>query len=115
MLYADKDKISQVVINLLSNAIKYSEQGDIIAVNAAYEKNETVISIKDTGIGIDEEHLSQIFERFFRVDASRSRVTGGSGIGLTITKAIVEAHGGTIGVDSKVGEGTEFVIRLSRK
>lgn len=115
ILYGDKDKISQVVINLLSNAIKYSEQGDMIAVNAAYERNEIVIAIKDTGIGIDEEHLSKIFERFYRVDTSRSRLTGGSGIGLAITKAIVEAHGGTIEVNSKVGEGTEFVIRLPRK
>lgn len=115
MLYADRDKISQVIINLLSNAIKYSEQGDKIAVAADYDKEAVVIKIKDTGVGIDEEHLSRIFERFYRVDTSRSRLTGGSGIGLTITKAIVDAHGGTIGVASKVGEGTEFIIRLPRQ
>jgi signal transduction histidine kinase len=114
MLYADKDKISQVIVNLLSNAVKYSEEGDKIVITAAEDENEIVIKMQDTGTGIDEEHLSHIFERFYRVDTSRSRLTGGSGIGLTITKAIVDAHEGTIGVESKVGEGTEFTVRLPR-
>lgn len=114
LLHADKDKISQVIVNLLSNAIKYSGQGDKVALVAANDKDEVIIKIRDTGAGIGEEHLTRIFERFYRIDTSRSRLTGGSGIGLTISKAIVDAHGGTISVDSKVGEGTEFTIRLPK-
>lgn len=114
LLRADRDKISQVIINLLSNAIKYSGQGDKVAVVAANDKDEVVLKVKDTGAGIDEEHLLRIFERFYRVDTSRSRLTGGSGIGLTIVKAIVDAHGGAIAVNSGLGEGTEFIIRLPR-
>ena len=114
-IFADRDKISQVIINLVSNAIKYSKENSSIQINAETNVGETIVKIKDTGIGIEKEHLKNIFERFYRVDSSRSRITGGSGIGLTITKAIVEAHGGRIEVQSKVGEGTEFTIRLPLK
>lgn len=112
---ADKDKISQVIINLLSNAIKYSKAGGSIEIKTSVEAGEAVIKVKDTGIGIDKEHLPNIFERFYRIDSSRSRLTGGSGIGLTITKAIVEAHGGTIEAHSQAGEGSEFIVRLPQK
>lgn len=112
MLHADKDKVSQVVINLLSNAVKYSKEGGSIWIYTEQDDQWIKMSVKDNGMGIAEEHLTNIFERFYRVDTSRSRLTGGSGIGLTITKAIVEAHGGTIAVESHLGEGTEFVVKL---
>jgi len=111
---ADRDKISQVVINLLSNAIKYSQMGGSIRIEIVEQASEILLKVMDSGIGIEQEHLHSIFERFYRVDSSRSRLTGGSGIGLTITKAIVEAHGGTIDVRSKVGEGTEFIVMLPK-
>jgi signal transduction histidine kinase len=114
-IFADKDKISQVVINLFSNAIKYAKEGGNVTLSVFVEEGKTIMKIKDTGIGIEKEHLQRIFERFYRADSSRSRLTGGSGIGLTITKAIIEAHGGTIEVQSEVGEGTEFTVRLPLK
>jgi two-component system, OmpR family, sensor histidine kinase BaeS len=113
-IFADRDKISQVMINLLSNAIKYSKDGDSVEFDVSQDIKETVIKVKDTGIGIEKEHLHSIFERFYRIDSSRSRITGGSGIGLTITEAIAEAHGGTIEVQSQIGVGTEFTVRLPR-
>lgn len=111
-IFADKDKISQVIVNLLSNAVKYSKENSSVEINVEAKAGDTIIRVKDTGIGIEKEHLKNIFERFYRVDSSRSRMTGGAGIGLTITKVIVEAHGGTIEVQSKIDEGTEFTVRL---
>lgn len=111
-IFADRDKISQVIINLLSNAVKYSKEGDSVGFDVTQDIEETTIKVSDTGIGIGKEHLQSIFERFYRIDSSRSRMTGGSGIGLTITKAIIEAHGGTIEVRSEAGEGTDFTVRL---
>jgi len=117
---ADKDKISQVIVNLLSNALKYTQPGGAVQVEIkgkgnGTKTNDTVeIVIKDTGTGIPPEDLPYIFERFYRADKSRNRLTGGSGIGLTITKAIVDAHKGKIEVKSKVGEGTEFIVSLPK-
>ena len=123
-VFADKDKISQVIINLLSNAIKFSEGGSIRILVEDLKEAETResqtresqiqtvrFSITDTGIGIGKNDLPNVFERFYRADESRSRQTGGSGIGLAIVKGIVEAHGGTISVQSEVGKGTTFVFR----
>lgn len=109
---ADKDKISQVIINLISNAFKYTPQGGSVKVSVKSDENLIKIIIKDNGPGISEEDLPYIFERFYRADKSRNRMTGGSGIGLTITKSLVEAHKGKITVISKVNEGTEFIITL---
>jgi two-component system sensor histidine kinase BaeS len=111
-VFADRDKISQVIINLLSNALKYTHNGDEIRISIDEDKEYTIISVKDTGIGISEKDLPYIFERFYRADESRNRKTGGAGIGLTIAKAIVDAHGGKISVESKLGEGTEFIVKL---
>jgi signal transduction histidine kinase len=109
---ADKDKITQVIINILTNAIKYNKIGGHIDITVNKDNNSTVITFKDDGIGISEEDLPYIFERFYRADKSRSRATGGSGIGLAICKSIVEAHGGEITASSKFGEGTTIVVKI---
>lgn len=114
MVLADKDKISQVIINLLSNTIKYTPRGGVVEVIVKGADDVTEITVKDNGEGISQEDLPHIFERFYRADKSRNRLTGGAGIGLTITKAIVEAHEGTIQVKSKVNEGTQFIISLPK-
>lgn len=112
MIEGDRDKLKQVVINLLSNALKFSNQDGKIEVSLKQDKDKVVLVIKDNGIGIPEEDLPNIFERFYRSDKSRNRNTGGAGIGLAIVKSIVNAHEGTIKVTSKKGEGTEFRIEL---
>lgn len=112
ILNIDKDKISQAVINIVSNALKYTPEGREVIVSCYKEDGKGVISIKDSGIGISKEHLPYIFERFYRVDESRTRNTGGAGIGLAITKTIVAAHGGEIKVESEINNGTTFKIYL---
>jgi two-component system, OmpR family, sensor histidine kinase BaeS len=111
----DKDKLSQAIINIISNGEKYTLEYGHMFIDIYEELNSVVICIKDTGIGIAKEHLPYIFERFYRVDESRTRSTGGSGIGLAITKSIVEAHGGSIEVNSVINKGTEFKIVLQKK
>lgn len=113
-LQGDKDKLSQAIINILSNGEKYTLQGGHIYINVGEEKDKIIIKIKDTGIGIDREHLPFIFERFYRVDESRTRATGGSGIGLAITKSIIEAHDGRVEVKSIINKGSEFTISLPK-
>lgn len=115
IVHADKDKISQVIVNLLSNALKYTPKGGAVEVMVKGEDDLTEIYVRDNGKGISPEDLPYIFERFYRADKSRNRMTGGAGIGLTITKAIVEAHKGKIEIKSKVDEGTEFVITLPKQ
>lgn len=112
LITADKDKLNQVLVNLLSNALKFTRQGDSVTINIRKIKQDSEIIVKDTGLGISDSDLPHIFERFFRSDKSRSRKTGGAGIGLTIVKTIILAHGGLIKVNSKQGEGTEFIITL---
>lgn len=114
MVAADKDKIIQSLVNIISNGIKYTEQGGIIEVTCRDKKDKAIINIRDNGIGISKEHLPYIFQRFYRADESRARATGGAGIGLTISKAIIEAHGGTVKVKSKLNEGTEFIIEIPK-
>lgn len=113
-LFADEGRISQVLINLISNAIKYSPEGSEIKVNIS-DMNDTVsLIVKDNGIGIPEEEIPYICERFYRADKSRNRLTGGSGIGLAIVKSIVDAHGGSISASSKLNEGSSFNITLPK-
>lgn len=109
--YCNPDRIKQLFINLMDNAVKYTEEGTVTVV-CAEENNQLIISIKDTGIGIRKEHLSRIFERFYRVDKGRSRKQGGTGLGLSIVKHIVELYNGNIQVESRPEEGTEFKIFL---
>lgn len=104
----DVQRISQVMGNILENALEHTGQGDSITVTAETSLAWVKVSISDTGEGISAEHLSNIFERFYRVDRSRTRTTGGSGLGLTIVKYLIEAHGGQIEVTSQIGEGSCF-------
>lgn len=112
IITADEDKLSQVFINLLSNALKYTPSGGTVKISTACHDGTAEVRINDNGIGIAEEDLPHIFERFYRTDLSRSRATGGSGIGLTIAKSIVDAHGGSISVASQVGVGSVFTVTL---
>jgi two-component system phosphate regulon sensor histidine kinase PhoR len=104
--------MEQALVNLLQNAIKYSDQGGEVQLRAAQDNGEMVISVSDRGCGIPSEHLSRIFERFYRVDRARSRKLGGTGLGLSIVKHIVQAHHGSVLVESKPGEGSTFSIRI---
>ena len=116
-VYADKEKIRQVLINLVDNAIKYGKQNGLIE-SSFYKVDgaRVLIEISDDGAGISEEHLHRIFERFYRTDLARSRKVGGSGLGLAICKHIIEAHGQTIHVRSKIDVGSTFGFTLqSRK
>jgi signal transduction histidine kinase len=108
----DWQQVNQVLHNLLENAVAYTHKGGTINVGAAKQGDWVEVSVSDTGEGIPAEDLPNIFERFYRVDKSRARVTGGSGLGLTIAKRLVEAHGGTITVQSKLGKGSRFSFTL---
>lgn len=115
VVFADKPKVKQVLINLVINAIKYGHQnGNIIAGCYTLDDKHTYIEISDDGPGISEEHLTRIFERFYRADRSRSRDIGGTGLGLAIVKHIIEAHGQTVNVRSTVGVGSSFGFTLQR-
>lgn len=112
-LFGDKAKLKQVMTNLILNAIKYTESGSVeVIVNE--ESNFGEIIVRDTGIGIPEEDLERIFERFYRVDKARSREVGGTGLGLAIVKHILDAHDTTINVKSEVGVGSEFSFKLKK-
>lgn len=115
LIAADRDKMIQVISNLLSNALKYTPTGGNVDVSVAGATDSVEIIVQDNGMGIDEKDVSFIFERFYRADQSRTRLTGGSGIGLTIARAIVEAHNGKIRVQSKLNEGTEFTVILPKQ
>jgi two-component system phosphate regulon sensor histidine kinase PhoR len=112
-VFGDKDKLRQVFVNLLQNAIKYTDEGSI-EILLDEEKKFVNISVKDTGIGIPEEDLNRVFERFYRVDKARSRAVGGTGLGLAIVKHIIEAHNSKIIVQSRQGEGSIFSFKLKK-
>jgi signal transduction histidine kinase len=114
-LIADRDRIKQVVVNLFTNAIKYSKEYCKISFELFETKDTAGFFIQDNGIGIPKEELPFIFERFYRADKSRNRLTGGTGIGLTIVKSIVEAHGGHVSVESSVEVGSRFTVTLPKE
>ncbi len=115
LVYADKSGIERVVLNILSNSIKYTKENGNIKIYVGFVYNDAYIKIIDNGIGIPEEDLSRIFERFYRVDKARSRELGGTGLGLSIAKEILNENGGSIDIKSEVGKGTEVVIRVPTK
>ncbi|MDM5190268.1 ATP-binding protein [Bacillus sp. DX4.1] len=110
----DPSRLKQIFINLINNAILYTPAGGTVSVQMLQDENSAYIKVSDTGIGISKEEIPRIFERFYRVDKARSRNTGGTGLGLSIVKHLVEAHQGTITVDSEVGEGTTFTVVLPK-
>ncbi|MCA1848544.1 MAG: cell wall metabolism sensor histidine kinase WalK [Actinobacteria bacterium] len=110
----DGQKLYQVFLNLLDNAIKYSEAGARVDIAIEEDDASLTVEVRDTGVGIPQEELAQLFERFYRVDKDRSRATGGSGLGLAISKQIVEMHGGDIFVESEVGVGSTFRVRIPK-
>ena len=115
-VFADKNKIYQVLVNIISNAAKYGKiDGQIIASVYTIEDDKILIEISDDGIGIAEEHIPRLFERFYRTDDARSREIGGSGLGLAICKHIIEAHRETLHVRSKINVGTTIGFTLSAK
>lgn len=109
--FCNKDKISQMFINLIENAIKYTEKGSV-QVLCTYQGEHFILQVKDTGIGIPKESINRIFERFYRVDKSRSRKAGGTGLGLSIVKHIMILYNGKVNVESKEGVGTTFTIEM---
>ena len=112
---ADKERILQVLTNLVVNSIKYGKEGGYTKVKVEeYDKDRIIVRVKDNGEGIEDEHLPRLFERFYRIDKNRSRKKGGSGLGLSIVKHIIEAHQEQIFVESKIGQGTEFSFTLQK-
>jgi two-component system phosphate regulon sensor histidine kinase PhoR len=110
----DKNRLTQVLSNLINNAIKYNTEDGSVTVSVRDEKSVVWIDVADTGYGISEEHLTRIFERFYRVDKERSREAGGTGLGLAIVKHIVEAHGGEVKVTSTLGKGSTFSFPVKK-
>jgi two-component system, OmpR family, phosphate regulon sensor histidine kinase PhoR len=111
----DVNRLKQVFINLLSNAIAYTPNGGAVNVEIINHSEEAIVLVQDTGIGMDKSEIPRIFERFYRVDKARSRNSGGTGLGLAIVKHIMEAHKGTIEVQSEVGKGTVFTLKFKKE
>ena len=114
-VYADKEGIERVVLNILTNSIKYTPDGGNIKIYVGFVYNDAYIKVIDNGLGIPEEDLNRIFERFYRVDKARTRQMGGTGLGLSIAKEILDKNNGTIDIKSEKGKGTEVVIRIPTK
>lgn len=113
-VWADRQRVDQVLYNLLDNAVKYGDsQGTVKISLEKHNEKKLKVSVSDEGKGIDPEHLPRLFERFYRVDKSRSRDKGGTGLGLAICKHLIEAHGERIWVESELGKGTQFHFTLS--
>jgi histidine kinase len=112
-IYADHDRTEQILTNLLGNALQYTETGGTVAVDVVPNDHTLHFTVRDSGIGLKAEDTDRIFQRFYRVDKSRSRSSGGSGIGLTITRHLVEVHGGRIWAESPgLGQGSTFHFTL---
>ncbi|WP_279051903.1 sensor histidine kinase, partial [Intestinibacter bartlettii] len=115
IIACDPDKIERIILNLLSNAIKYTEADGKISVNIYSDKENVYITVSDTGIGIPEEKINKIFERYEQIDNKLTRNFNGSGIGLSLVGSLVEMHEGRVWVESKVNEGSKFIISLPKK
>jgi signal transduction histidine kinase len=108
----DTARLIQAIMSLVDNALTYTNAGGIVTVSVLRKERDALIAVDDTGIGIDEHDLSHIFERFYRADPARSRVVGGSGLGLALVDGVVRAHKGSVGVTSVPGQGSTFTIAL---
>jgi two-component system phosphate regulon sensor histidine kinase PhoR len=113
LMEADRDKLKQVLLNLLSNSIKYNRPNGSVIITSAFDAANISITIQDTGMGIPEESIPHLFEKFFRVREHEGKATG-TGLGLSICKQIVQGHNGRIEVKSKMGVGTSFTLHLPR-
>ncbi|MET9325542.1 HAMP domain-containing sensor histidine kinase [Tsukamurella sp. NPDC003166] len=113
-LTGDRDRLHQVITNLVSNALRHTPDDASVRVRVAAEAGAVVLSVADTGEGMDPDEAARVFERFYRTDSSRSRGSGGAGLGLSIVQGIVERHGGTVTVETAPGEGATFTVRLPR-
>ena len=113
-VYGDRERMQQVMSNLIENAMRYNKEGGEVRIFSALNDEGVLIGVSDTGVGIASEHLSRIFERFYRVDKDRSREVGGTGLGLAIVKHIIEAHDSSVEVESEVGRGTTFRFILRK-
>lgn len=113
-MYGDSNRLKQIFLNLINNAIAYTPTGGEIIVSIDTENEKVVFSVKDNGIGIEKAEIPRIFERFYRIDKDRSRHSGGTGLGLAIVKHLVEAHHGSISVDSEPGQGSIFTVVLKK-
>ena len=111
-LVADPQAVRQILTNLIDNALRYTPAGGRVSIASRHDHRDTVIEVRDTGSGIPAEHLPRLFERFYRVDASRSRTEGGTGLGLAIVRHLVEAHGGAVRAESMVGQGTTITVHF---
>ena len=109
---ADPERVAQILRNLLSNAIAHTPPGGTVTLTAELRDNEVAVTVSDTGAGIPAEHLPHVFDRFYRVDKSRTRQTGGAGLGLAIVRQLVVAHGGSVWVESTPGQGSAFTFTL---
>jgi len=114
IVFADRQRITQVLTNLISNAIKHSFEGGEVIVKFDVTKKNVIVSVRDFGEGIPADHVARIFERFYRVDKSRSREKGGTGLGLAIVKHILENHNSKAEVESEPGKGSTFSFKLPR-
>jgi signal transduction histidine kinase len=112
LIEADAARLRQVFDNLIGNAIKYSPQGGVIRVAGHYDRHKVTVAVQDEGVGLSERDKERVFDRFFRVDSKLSRRTQGTGLGLYLAKAIVEAHHGAIGVESALGKGSTFYFSI---
>ena len=111
-ILGDRDQIIRVLVNLLENSLRHTPIGGSVKMGAAKDGENVVIRVTDSGTGIARECLPHVFERFYRVDSARTRAEGGAGLGLAICKGIVEAQGGTIGIESDAGVGTTVTVTL---
>ena len=112
LVRGDEQQLGLMLRNLLDNAVKYTPDGGVVSVEIFSDGSDAVARVSDTGIGIPLNAQSRVFERFFRVDKDRSRSSGGTGLGLSIVKHVVELHGGYLGLESQLGEGSTFTVRL---
>ncbi|MEI9914221.1 MAG: ATP-binding protein [Candidatus Saccharibacteria bacterium] len=111
-VYTSEECLHKIISNLVENAWRYTERGGTVSVSVSCDRQFAKVQVKDTGIGISADNLPLIFDRFYRVDKSRSRMSGGSGLGLSIVKALVDSQSGHVNVQSKLGKGSIFTVFL---